>query len=273
MGYKKPTTVKLLGERIKREHHTRLPNGLVRDPDVSANGFRVAAYLLSLDDGFGVNQRGIAAATGLTRDAVSSGIKNLAATGWLRQNEYRHEDSGHVYRHEYVMHRSRRMAGNPDHMTDVTETPNDAHMAGNPDHSMAGNPDHLKRNKRDTDTEVMSGISNSVGGSESGAQAPSGTRQPLTHGAPVAINAGDATPTLEPGTPTGEPAPRLCTTTTVYSRDPHQCWDCNLFPVEEDHAPTCPVLKDPWATPCAYCNAKFSSDQVNAHARACRSGD
>src|SRR5690349_1565432 len=114
MGYKKPTTIRLLGERIKRERHTRLPNELIRDPGLSANGFRVAAYLLSLDDGFEVNQRGIATATGLTRDAVSGGMGNLIKRGWLQHNEYCN-DTGHVYRHEYVMHRSRRMAGNPDH--------------------------------------------------------------------------------------------------------------------------------------------------------------
>lgn len=106
MGYKKPTTVKLLGEHPKSEY-TRLPNGLIRDPGVTANGFRVAAYLLSLGDGWEVNQRAIAAGAGLGRDAVSGGVKNLIETGWLRHNEYRNEDTGHVYRHEYVIHRSR----------------------------------------------------------------------------------------------------------------------------------------------------------------------
>lgn len=131
MGYKKPTTIKLLGERIKREYHTRISNDLVRDPEVSANGFRVAAYLLSLDDGFRVNQRGIATGTGMTRDAVSAGIKNLVETNWLKHNEYINEGSDHVYCHEYVMHRSRRMAGKSDH-------------------TMAGNPDRLKRELKET---------------------------------------------------------------------------------------------------------------------------
>ena len=131
MGYKKPTTIKLLGERIKREHHTRISNNLIRDPEVSANGFRVAAYLLSLDDGFTVNQRGIATGTGMTRNAVSAGIKNLVETKWLKHNEYTRGDSGHVYCHEYVMHRSRRMVDKSDH-------------------TMADRPDHLKRELKET---------------------------------------------------------------------------------------------------------------------------
>ncbi|MGJ6124708.1 helix-turn-helix domain-containing protein [Mycolicibacterium sp. Y3] len=118
MGYMRPTTVKLLGERPK--HHTRLPHALIRDTEVSANGFRVAAYLLSLADGWEASQRRICAATGMTRDAVSGGIKNLTTTGWLTRNEYRNEN-GYVYKHEYVMNRSHRMAGNPDHTPDEAD--------------------------------------------------------------------------------------------------------------------------------------------------------
>lgn len=131
MAYKQPTTVKLLGDRPK--HHTRLPHGLIRDAEVSANGFRVAAFLLSLGDGWkGVSQRDIAAATGMGRDAVSGGIRNLIVTGWLAHNQYRNE-AGHVYRHEYVMNRSHRMTGNPDHMTvDADEGAADLIWSGNP---------------------------------------------------------------------------------------------------------------------------------------------
>ncbi|MCF6387295.1 helix-turn-helix domain-containing protein [Mycobacterium sp. MBM] len=131
MAYKRPTTVKLLGDRPK--HHTRIPHGLIRDTEVSANGFRVAAFLLSLGDGWkGVSQRDIAAATGMGRDAVGGGIKNLIATGWLVHNQYRNE-SGHVYKHEYVMNRSHRMAGKPDHTTDEADQ-------GTADPIWSGNP-------------------------------------------------------------------------------------------------------------------------------------
>lgn len=118
MAYKKPTTVRLLGERPRR--HTRLPHALIRDPEVTANGFRVAAYLLSLADGWEASQRRICVATGLTRDAVGGGMKNLIETGWLVRNEYRNEND-YLFKYEYVMNRSHRMGGNPVHMDDETD--------------------------------------------------------------------------------------------------------------------------------------------------------
>ncbi|AID58885.1 HTH domain protein [Mycobacterium phage Gaia] len=155
MAYKKPTTIKHLGES-PHDKYTRIPNGFIRDTDVSANGFRVGTYLLSLSDGWEVNQRSIATATGMSRATVASGIRNLVETGWLRQVEYRSE-TGHVYRHEYVMHRSHRMASKSSHMEDEIARHEATHMAQNSSHTYGLKFEPSLKEQRDTGVEATPG--------------------------------------------------------------------------------------------------------------------
>jgi hypothetical protein len=107
MGYKQRTTIKLLGELPKKKYVVT-PKDLLLDTGLTSDAFRVGVYLLSLSDGWEVSQRGIATALGWPRGShrPTNAIQNLVERGWLTHNEYK--DGKRIYKHEYVMNRSRR---------------------------------------------------------------------------------------------------------------------------------------------------------------------
>jgi len=60
------------------------PNKAVRDPRISANSFRLLAYLLSHKDGYKLTYRQIEKQTGLGRYAINAASKQLSELGWLQ---------------------------------------------------------------------------------------------------------------------------------------------------------------------------------------------
>ena len=61
-----------------------IPNMAVRDPKLTANSFRLLAYLLSHNDGYELTYRQIEKQTGLGRYAINAASKQLGERGWLR---------------------------------------------------------------------------------------------------------------------------------------------------------------------------------------------
>jgi hypothetical protein len=61
-----------------------IPNKAVRDPKLTANSFRLLAYLLSHNDGYELTYRQIEKQTGLGRYAINAASKQLTERGWLR---------------------------------------------------------------------------------------------------------------------------------------------------------------------------------------------
>ena len=61
-----------------------IPNRAVRDPKLTANSFRLLAYLLSHNDGYELTYRQIEKQTSLGRYAINAASKQLTERGWLR---------------------------------------------------------------------------------------------------------------------------------------------------------------------------------------------
>jgi len=61
-----------------------IPNKAVRNPNLTANSFRLLAYLLSHNDGYELTYRQIEKQTGLGRYAINAASKQLSERGWLR---------------------------------------------------------------------------------------------------------------------------------------------------------------------------------------------
>jgi predicted transcriptional regulator len=61
-----------------------IPNRAVRDARITANSFRLLAYLLSHNDGYELTYRQIEKETGLGRYAINAASKQLGELGWLR---------------------------------------------------------------------------------------------------------------------------------------------------------------------------------------------
>lgn len=61
-----------------------IPNQAVRDPELTANSFRLLAYLLSHNDGYELTYRQIERQTALGRYAINAASKQLVSKGWLR---------------------------------------------------------------------------------------------------------------------------------------------------------------------------------------------
>ncbi|QGJ93717.1 hypothetical protein SEA_HANNACONDA_76 [Mycobacterium phage Hannaconda] len=108
MGYMQRTTLRLLGD-MPNSGYVVIPTALIRDGKLTSDARMVGAYLLSLEDGWDVSQRSIAAGLGWPTNSkrVGNAMKLLIQSGWLRHNEYKHGDR--IYKHEYVMHRARRV--------------------------------------------------------------------------------------------------------------------------------------------------------------------
>ncbi|MGV0811741.1 hypothetical protein ABQF34_07230 [Mycolicibacterium boenickei] len=108
MGYKQRTTVKLLGDRPK-SHYVMTPKALLLDGELTSDARLVGIYLLSLSDGWEINQEQIAAALGWPTKSkrVTNAMRNLAEQGWLLHNE--RKSGKRTFKHEYVLNRSRRV--------------------------------------------------------------------------------------------------------------------------------------------------------------------
>jgi hypothetical protein len=107
VGYKQRTTIKLLGERPKTKYVVT-PKSLLLDNGLTADARLVGIYLLSLSDGWEINQQQIAQALGMPTKSkrVGNAMRNLIDRGWLRHNE--HKSGNRTFKHEYVMSRSHR---------------------------------------------------------------------------------------------------------------------------------------------------------------------
>lgn len=107
MGYTQRTTVKMLGDR-PTTNYVVIPKGLLLDKELSSDARLVCMYLLSLDDGWNVNQRGITTALGWPAGThrTTNAIQQLVKRGWVRHNDY--TTGLRVFKHEYVLHRDRR---------------------------------------------------------------------------------------------------------------------------------------------------------------------
>lgn len=106
MGYTERTTIELLGEHPK-DNYVMVPKSLLLDRDLSADARLVGIYLLSLGNGWTVNQRAITTALGWPAGThrTTKAVQQLVERGWVRHNEYR--SGRRVFRHTYVMHRDR----------------------------------------------------------------------------------------------------------------------------------------------------------------------
>jgi predicted transcriptional regulator len=69
--------------RRDNQPFAQIPNEAIRSPEITANGFRLLAYLMSHQDGYELTYSQIERETGLGRYAINEAIKNLETLGWL----------------------------------------------------------------------------------------------------------------------------------------------------------------------------------------------
>lgn len=69
--------------RRDNQPFAQIPNAAIRNPNLTANGFRLLAYLMSHQDGYELTYSQIERETGLGRHAINGAIKNLKENGWL----------------------------------------------------------------------------------------------------------------------------------------------------------------------------------------------
>jgi len=70
-------------QKLESVQFTAVPNWVVRDSSYTPNTFRLLAYLLSHEDGYGITYAQIERQTGLGRWAINEAIKFLSSVGWL----------------------------------------------------------------------------------------------------------------------------------------------------------------------------------------------
>ncbi len=69
--------------RRDNQPYAQIPNAAIRDPEISPNGFRLLAYLMSHSDGYDLTYGQIERETGLGRFAINGAISVLSRKGWL----------------------------------------------------------------------------------------------------------------------------------------------------------------------------------------------
>ena len=69
--------------RRDNQPYAQIPNEAIRDPKMSANAFRLLAYLMSHQDGYELTYGQIESQTGLGRYAINHAVENLTELGWL----------------------------------------------------------------------------------------------------------------------------------------------------------------------------------------------
>jgi predicted transcriptional regulator len=70
--------------RLDNQPFAQIPNEAIRDIRITANSFRLLAYLMSHADGYELTYSQIERQTGLGRFAINTSIDNLSELGWLR---------------------------------------------------------------------------------------------------------------------------------------------------------------------------------------------
>lgn len=70
--------------RRDNQPFAQVPNEAIRDPRISATGFRLLAYLMSHKDGYELTYAQIERETGMGRWAINQAIANLEGLGWLK---------------------------------------------------------------------------------------------------------------------------------------------------------------------------------------------
>ena len=78
--------------KLESVKFTAVPNWVVRDPSYTPNTFRLLAYLLSHEDGYGLTYAQIERQTGLGRWAINEAIKFLTTAGWVDVSQPKGED-------------------------------------------------------------------------------------------------------------------------------------------------------------------------------------
>lgn len=68
--------------RLDNQPFAQIPREAIRDPKMTANGFRLLAYLMSHENGYELTYGQIERQTGLGRFAINGAIDNLSALGW-----------------------------------------------------------------------------------------------------------------------------------------------------------------------------------------------
>jgi len=68
--------------RLDNQPFAQIPREAIRDPRMTANGFRLLAYLMSHENGYELTYGQIERQTGLGRFAINGAIDNLTALGW-----------------------------------------------------------------------------------------------------------------------------------------------------------------------------------------------
>ena len=69
--------------RKDNQPFAQIPNEAIRDPRITANAFRLLAYLMSHQDGYEVTYEQIERQTALGRFAINQAANNLTSLGWL----------------------------------------------------------------------------------------------------------------------------------------------------------------------------------------------
>jgi hypothetical protein len=94
----------------------QVPNSAIRDPEISPNAFRLLAYLMSHQDGYGLTYQQIERQTALGRFAINGAIQNLTAKGWLKTESTTMPDGRFGPKAWYVLNPDSRSS---EHLTSV----------------------------------------------------------------------------------------------------------------------------------------------------------
>lgn len=70
--------------RHDNQPFSQIPNEAIRDPRITANAFRLLAYVMSHQDGYDLTYGQIERQTGIGRFAINKAIENLTQLGWIR---------------------------------------------------------------------------------------------------------------------------------------------------------------------------------------------
>jgi predicted transcriptional regulator len=70
--------------RLDNQPFAQIPRDAIRDPKMTANGFRLLAYLMSHENGYELTYGQIERQTGLGRFAINGAIDNLSELGWAK---------------------------------------------------------------------------------------------------------------------------------------------------------------------------------------------
>lgn len=68
--------------RLDNQPFAQIPREAIRDPRMTANGFRLLAYLMSHENGYELTYGQIERQTGMGRFAINGAVDNLTALGW-----------------------------------------------------------------------------------------------------------------------------------------------------------------------------------------------